>query len=250
MINYYIDFLEKTRNDLQSDGEVMIVKRVIENIADIFVLNIETLAQISYSSPTTIIRFVKRLGFKSYTDFRQKLSSSYQQFIISEPERRYTFLNDFTETNIEYFYNMSIEALKKTYENIDLNYLNKIVDKLINASSVVIIGNCYSMEIFYLLQITLNMYNIPCFIFKQNKILKDYLTMIDDKSIILYIDTPHFFKENFVCNDSIETIDLKTVKFNDLDDLECYRIFLSLQFIEEIIVYFVSNRLVGKSHGK
>lgn len=243
MANTFITFLEKASNDLQSDNEVMIVKGIIDNMETIYSLNIERLAEISFSSPTTIIRFVQRLGFKSYTDFRERMSSSFQKLQVPSMVNRYTEYLDYTINDIEEIYLRHIQVLDDTYSNFDKDSLIKVIDLISNSNGVLITGDYHSMEIFYLFMITLQMYGIPCYMLKQEKILNEFLNLHIENIIKLDIDANNY--QIRVLTDELLNMDL-TIKLGTIHN----NFYTSLQYLGEIIVYIVSHQLMEVNREK
>jgi len=260
-INYYNDFILKTSNDLQSDNEIVITQKIIKNINHIFSLSLTELSTQSYSSPATIIRFIKRLGFESYTDFRQKVSSSYIQSIPNEVANRGKSKRSLNILKVKKFYEEKVHCLESTYNHLNISALKDLANQLVQARSVTLLGDYHSLEIFYLLSITLNMYNIPCYIFKQKEVLLEHLHTRKEGDLVLHTLSNMANQHPYIFNNKVAKNVLIKVsnKFFDYEHYydKVYKVvdneedeYLSLQLIGNIIVYFISAEILGESNGQ
>ncbi len=257
--NTYIDFLRKSRNDLKSDNEALIVRNIISSLGSIYTVKVEDLARDSYLSKTTIIRLLKRFGFESYTDFRENLSRDFQSLIIPEPVARVTTKGSLSEEHIVKVIGSHKRKLAYFYQHFDDSSVRIIVAKMMKSRTVTIVGDYRTLEIFHLLMLTLNMYGKPCYIFKQSDILKKHLKSRNKSDLILYVESDDFeVYEYFKINNEVEKIIIggkyslplegKGSFFPLIEDKDFRE--LQLQFIGLTIVYYVSLWKREEEHGE
>lgn len=68
--------LERFKNDFKlNENDLFIIQYIIEHSEEITSYSSHQLAKETYSSPTAIIRLVKKIGFKNYNDFKKNLSN-------------------------------------------------------------------------------------------------------------------------------------------------------------------------------
>lgn len=121
-----------------NDSKKAILRRALPNIQRIDQLNIYDLAELCYTSPATISRLVKSLGYKSYSVFQTKLSECVQRydydnrFLISR-RKSADSEKDIVVDAMEFM----IEEFKK---NVDRDQLVRLADSMHEAGSVGIFG--------------------------------------------------------------------------------------------------------------
>lgn len=247
--NQYRRFIAKTSNDLLSNNEVLIVKHIIENLDSIYSVKTEAIAQQAYISKTTVARLVKRLGFESYTDFRESISTDYQKLIAPEPAQRQLQQLPFDQETIDQTINQYQSYLTDFATKFDLATLDSLIEMLMNHRSVTIIGDYQAMEILNLLCLTLNMYHIPCYIFKQEKILIKHLASRTQSDLVLLIDNIQNHRHKWLTYSSGATIALITTIASKQsgEDISDFKLItnednfnLELLFLGMVIVYHIT----------
>ena len=64
-------------------NDLFIARYILEHSEEIPLLSSHQLAKETFTSPTAIIRFVKKLGFESYNDFKLNIHSFLNQYYLS-----------------------------------------------------------------------------------------------------------------------------------------------------------------------
>lgn len=126
-----------------SDSEVAIANYIMAYPREVVSESIERFAEITFSSPSTIVRFCKKLGFKGFTDFKIKLASEMGSFDIYDERVEVDMPilpGSDTDTILKAFYNLSIQTLKSTFENIDRASMEEAAKLLHTADSISIMG--------------------------------------------------------------------------------------------------------------
>lgn len=126
-----------------SETEITISNFILAYPREVVSDTIERLADTTYTSPSTIVRFCKKLGFNGFTDFKIKLASEMGSFDIYDEriEVDMPILPDSdTDMVLKSFYNLSIQALKDTFENIDRKSMEDAALLLRDADCISIMG--------------------------------------------------------------------------------------------------------------
>lgn len=104
-----------------SPAERQIATYISENLEEVTSLRVKDLAERTYTSSSTVLRFIKKVGFTSYIDFRIQLAKDVfdylKQKVLLAEEKPVEFENS-TDSIINNVTANNIFALKKT---IDLN---------------------------------------------------------------------------------------------------------------------------------
>ena len=136
--------LERLKDKEQfSDLDLAVVNYVLDNPKEVTDMTVGELARVTYTSPSSIVRLCKKLGMKGYSDFRIKLATEINAFLINEekietemPIRPNADFNEVTKT----FLNLHYQALVNTYNMLDQKAINEAVELLYNAQSISIKG--------------------------------------------------------------------------------------------------------------
>lgn len=108
-----------------TETEKEILEYIVENLDSLTSLSSRELARKTYTSPTTIVRFVKKLGYKNYNDFKyniiSKLKNRNEESQITSHEDALTVLNKVEK--------MQIEAMHEFKNKISLETFQKVIDE-------------------------------------------------------------------------------------------------------------------------
>lgn len=121
-------------------SEMEIIQFILDTPDKVIHMTIRDLAKTTFSSPSTIMRILNKIGFKSYTDFRielaQELKNKQNQEIL---DANYPFDKDAEmEDIIDVVAQLSESGINETKKIIDLNVMKRIVN-CINKSDVIYI---------------------------------------------------------------------------------------------------------------
>ena len=111
---------------------------MLPNIKKINQLNIYDLAELCYTSPATISRLVKTLGYKSYAVFQTKLAECVQRY---DYDNRFSISRRKSTDNEKDIVVESMEFMLAEFKgNVDRREISRLADELHEATSVAIFG--------------------------------------------------------------------------------------------------------------
>lgn len=126
-----------------TETEIFMAKFIIANPKKTCNLSIVDLADITFSSPSSIVRFCKKLHTKGFSDFKIKLAIELNMNVLIN-ER---ISNDFPlqadqslEEVSQAMFNLLNQTLVDTYNTIDLNLLKKVADLIHNSDYIILRG--------------------------------------------------------------------------------------------------------------
>ena len=119
-------------------NDLFIARYILEHSEEIPLLSSHQLAKETFTSPTAIIRFVKKLGFESYNDFKLNIHSFLNQYYLSNMhiqshENLYSVKNKLTE--------IECGIIHQTKDNIDSTTFNHIISMISKNKYIDIIAN-------------------------------------------------------------------------------------------------------------
>ncbi len=116
---------------------------ILENKFDIHKFSINQVAEKTFSSKSSLVRFGKALGFKGWKDFSNQLIEDirYEQTHYSDIDPNIPFTNkDNYSEIIKNIATIQIESIQDTADNIDIDQLTNAVEMLINSERIIILG--------------------------------------------------------------------------------------------------------------
>lgn len=126
-----------------TNSELEIVKYIMKDPKKVANLTIEELALETFSSPSCIVRFSKKLGLKGFSDFKIKLATEINSFCINDQKIQVDIpvgpldgLPDIANT----FLNLHHRTLTETYNNIDLDMIQAVVNVLQSSDGITMFG--------------------------------------------------------------------------------------------------------------
>lgn len=121
-----------------NDSKKEVLRRALPNIRKIDQLNIFDLADLCFTSPATISRLVKALGYESYSVFRTKLFECVQRY---DYENRFSIEHRKGTENEKDIVVEAMEFMVAAFkENVNRNEIIRLTEQMNQSASVAIFG--------------------------------------------------------------------------------------------------------------
>lgn len=137
-----------------SDARHAVGEFVLQEKENLYKYTINEIAENTYTSKATVVRFAKTLGFNGWKDFIKAFIAEmkYQEAHQTDIDANYPFHEtSSTKEIIEGLKQVQIESIQDTSDLLDSEEVRHAVDYIANASRVVIFGlspNSYLAEVF------------------------------------------------------------------------------------------------------
>lgn len=177
LINYYNKTSEK-------DMYHQVVEHILRNIHKVDKISIYDLADLCYSSPSTISRLVKRLEFDNYADFKSKISYALQNYKylnqnMHEPD-------DIDDNDlISIYFNFLTNNISYLRSEIDNDQIKNISDHLYCAKQVFFYS--YPQVQADILQKSLIVSGKSAYVYERIPIQEASLDQINDHTVVMAI---------------------------------------------------------------
>ncbi len=178
--------LEMTNHSSQEEEtEVRLARTLLENLGHIGQMKNKELAKLCYVDSATISRFVRKLGFSSYRDFRE-------WFLMDEKRKQHLGYFDLGQIHdADEILSHHLTSLKTTGEMIPLAYIEQLVDWMMAARNVLLNGNRYSQLVCQDLQYRLVSMNRYVATFQNMDVQEHYLEESEPGLMICYSASLH-----------------------------------------------------------
>lgn len=106
-----------------------IIGYVTKNIKEVLHMTADELAGVTYTSTASIIRLCQKLGLKGYKEFKVQLATEINSFNVTGERIREDIPFKKVDSNLETIkklLNLNYQALTDTYNNMDMEKLNKV----------------------------------------------------------------------------------------------------------------------------
>jgi RpiR family murPQ operon transcriptional repressor len=146
-----------------SPVEYSVAKYLLGNTQEAVNMNIHELASSTFSSPSSILRLCRKLGFKGYKDFRQAMLCELvlRKESASDAKKKIT-RSDSIEEIVDKITYRNIVALETTKNLIDINILSKCVELIDKSHNVCLFGMGSSLIVARDMYLKLLRLNKPC----------------------------------------------------------------------------------------
>ena len=132
-IEKLIDYYNKSSEE---DMYHNVVKYMLKHLEDLENATIYDMAEFCYSSPSTISRLVKRLDFKSYPDFKEKILYALKNYRYLNRNTREMSI-DQNKDVVELYFNFLMNNMTALKENLDYEKIARISDSFWQAENVI-----------------------------------------------------------------------------------------------------------------
>lgn len=143
--------LEKLKDkSLFTSAEYEVVDYIVKNPKKMIELTVDELASMTYSSPSSIVRLCKKVGMKGYADFKIKLATEINTFVLDAQrvELDMPIMKDAQDEDIPpTFLNLHYQALTDVFNTLDMKSMKKAVNLIKEAEVVSLFGRGESLII-------------------------------------------------------------------------------------------------------
>lgn len=144
------------------DARSTIAQFILQEKDALYTYTIEEIAQHTYTSKATVVRFAKTLGYDGWREFIKDYvaEKKYQDNHVSDVDVNYPFRADSSiDEMIENIQKVQVESIQDTKDLLDKQQLKKATSYLLDAKHIVIFAlspNIFLAELFRRKMITIN----------------------------------------------------------------------------------------------
>lgn len=167
-------------------------------------ISIQELSDRASISPAAISRFIRRMGYSSFEDFKIHFNSSLMEIRLHRQLQHSHQYQDYSRGKIaDRIYQETLANLQATYKKMNLVSMEKAIRKMCAAESVTILGDDHTLSDFYTFQLDLLFWGIPACLYKQRNVQQMQTAQLSEKSVILFLN---------VCTDFISSQEWKMLR--------------------------------------
>lgn len=216
---YRKKILQKLENMKLTKKEKRIAEFFLDEEQKVFLMNVKDIADEIGVSDTSVIRFIKGLGFKNFTDFK----NSGQENIRSSLDKTSDFIKNLDiikENSIEKLYiNKINEEVNKIFNPSSKKQIKKISTLIIKAKNKYIVGfkstagiaNFFGVRLGFILE------QVFCFNVDDTVVVNSIFN-IDEKDILIIFDYPMYSRTAKVLSKIAKEKNAKIILFTDSDN--------------------------------
>ena len=216
---YKKKILEKLKNTRLTKKEKRIAEFFLDEEQRVFLMNVADIAKIIDVSDTSVIRFIKSLGFENFTDFK----NSGQEDIKSRLDKTNDFIKNLDiikENSIEQLYIHKInEEVNKIFNSSSQKQIKKISNLIIKAKNKYIVGfkstagiaNFFGVRLGFMLE-NVSTFNID------DSVVVNSIFNIKQEDILIIFDYPMYSKAAVVLAKIARENKAKILLFTDSDN--------------------------------
>ena len=216
---YKKKILEKLKNTRLTKKEKRIAEFFLDEEQRVFLMNVADIAKTIDVSDTSVIRFIKSLGFENFTDFK----NSGQEDIKSRLDKTNDFIKNLDiikENSIEQLYIHKInEEVNKIFNSSSQKQIKKISNLIMKAKNKYIVGfkstagiaNFFGVRLGFMLE-NVSTFNID------DSVVVNSIFNIKQEDILIIFDYPMYSKVAVVLAKIAKENKAKILLFTDSDN--------------------------------
>ena len=216
---YKKKILEKLKNTRLTKKEKRIAEFFLDEEQRVFLMNVADIAKTIDVSDTSVIRFIKSLGFENFTDFK----NSGQENIKSRLDKTNDFIKNLDiikENSIEQLYIHKInEEVNKIFNSSSQKQIKKISNLIMKAKNKYIVGfkstagiaNFFGVRLGFMLE-NVSTFNID------DSVVVNSIFNIKQEDILIIFDYPMYSKAAVVLAKIARENKAKILLFTDSDN--------------------------------
>lgn len=216
---YKKKILEKLKNTRLTKKEKRIAEFFLDEEQRVFLMNVADIAKTIDVSDTSVIRFIKSLGFENFTDFK----NSGQEDIKSRLDKTNDFIKNLDiikENSIEKLYIHKInEEVNKIFNSNSQKQIKKISNLIMKAKNKYIVGfkstagiaNFFGVRLGFMLE-NVSTFNID------DSVVVNSIFNIKQEDILIIFDYPMYSKAAVVLAKIARENKAKILLFTDSDN--------------------------------
>ena len=262
---YKKKILEKLKNTRLTKKEKRIAEFFLDEEQRVFLMNVADIAKTIDVSDTSVIRFIKSLGFENFTDFK----NSGQEDIKSRLDKTNDFIKNLDiikENSIEQLYIHKInEEVNKIFNSSSQKQIKKISNLIIKAKNKYIVGfkstagiaNFFGVRLGFMLE-NVSTFNID------DSVVVNSIFNIKQEDILIIFDYPMYSKTAVVLAKIARENKAKILLFTDSDNaplaeysdilykvklngISVFNSLISTQILIEYLLTYISQFIEEKS---
>ena len=216
---YKKKILEKLKNTRLTKKEKRIAEFFLDEEQRVFLMNVADIAKTIDVSDTSVIRFIKSLGFENFTDFK----NSGQEDIKSRLDKTNDFIKNLDiikENSIEQLYiNKINEEVNKIFNPTSQKQIKKISNLIMKARNKYVVGfkstagiaNFFGVRLGFMLE-NVSTFNID------DSVVVNSIFNIKQEDILIIFDYPMYSKAAVVLAKIARENKAKILLFTDSDN--------------------------------
>ncbi|WP_405356190.1 MurR/RpiR family transcriptional regulator [Fusobacterium animalis] len=262
---YKKKILEKLKNTRLTKKEKRIAEFFLDEEQRVFLMNVADIAKTIDVSDTSVIRFIKSLGFENFTDFK----NSGQEDIKSRLDKTNDFIKNLDiikENSIEQLYIHKInEEVNKIFNSSSQKQIKKISNLIMKAKNKYIVGfkstagiaNFFGVRLGFMLE-NVSTFNID------DSVVVNSIFNIKQEDILIIFDYPMYSKAAVVLAKIARENKAKILLFTDSDNaplaeysdilykvklngISVFNSLISTQILIEYLLTYISQFIEEKS---
>ncbi|MEJ6471887.1 MurR/RpiR family transcriptional regulator [Fusobacterium nucleatum] len=216
---YKKKILEKLKNTKLTKKEKRIAEFFLDEEERVFLMNVADIAKTIDVSDTSVIRFIKSLGFENFTDFK----NSGQEDIKSRLDKTNDFIKNLDiikENSIEQLYIYKInEEVNKIFNSNSQKEIKKISNLIMKAKNKYIVGfkSTAGIANFFGVRLGFMLKNVSTFNIDDSVVVNSIFN-IKQEDILIIFDYPMYSKVAVVLAKIARENKAKILLFTDSDN--------------------------------
>lgn len=186
----FVNLMSRFAYETNDSADYNITITLLKRLHDLSLpLSLKDLANEANVSEATVSRYVRKLYFKDYQDFRSKFIPS----VYSARIARNALFTDSSPELCTELINSEINDLNRLRTTLNMRKVRSFLDDVLSHGSMIMIGGASLIASLYNFRIDLNANGIPCYFFYPVPTQAELLRTVGKSTVVLYVieNDPH-----------------------------------------------------------
>lgn len=212
-ITAFFSTINYADTQVSNETEYGISREILKAVNDKEDLSIEGLATKANISQASVSRVIRKIGFKSFAEFKEKFKASLADM---KYKRKIAHMKYFpSESKEEIFtrlYGNALANIEATKNYLDFEKIDHLIEMMKEADSITFFGSEHELAIFYTLQLDLLANNKPTYLYHNEDIRSFHARMLEENSLFISLQVHKDFLEYGSKEDMLQVYENKKAK--------------------------------------
>ena len=205
----FMYYVYRCNSETNNNNDFLIASIIIRRVTRNEDLSIEAVANEANTSQASVSRYIRKMGFTGWQDFRDNCNGATKEMLSKRKLQAEKIRGNKSKEEIARdLCKNACDNIMATLESFDIKRIEEIINLLVNAKKVFIVGDEHAQSNFYTFQLDLLFSGVPTFLYKNNEIQQLSANFAGEGSVVLFLNV----EKNFIAPPQVEL--LKNMKKN------------------------------------
>ena len=199
----FMYYVYRCNSETNNNNDFLIASIIIRRVTGNEDLSIEAVADEANTSQASVSRYIRKMGFTGWQDFRDNCNGSTKEMLSKRRLQAEKLRGDKGKEEVAgKLCKNACDNIMATLKSFDVKKVDEIIDLLVNARKVFIIGDEHAQSNFYTFQLDLLFSGVPTYLYKNNEMQQLSSSFAGEGTAVLFLNV----EKNFIAPPQVELL--------------------------------------------